>query len=101
MLDGKATFSIDVRRKHIEQLKDIYKALHAIGRHQQTEYVARENARLCLQAVSTMYRMAAPAEGTSAVVGQYSALLESFNATTLSKHTTRDYSAWFEKYIHA
>jgi hypothetical protein len=61
--------------------------------------VARENARLCLQAVSTLYRMNAPREGES-VVAQYGSLLEAYNASTLSKHTTRDYSAWFEKYIH-
>jgi hypothetical protein len=32
---------------------------------------------------------------------QYQSLLDSLNAAVLDRHTTRDFGATFEKYIHA
>ena len=89
-----------MRKNHLEQLKDIYKALYSIGKQQHKEGQARENARHCLEAVSSLYRMNPP-QDEGAVVRQYNALLDGVNAAMFDKYTTRDYSAVFEKYIHA
>ena len=50
-------FSIDVRKKFLESLKDIYKALSKISRLQQRNEEARANAVRTLDAISTMYRI--------------------------------------------
>ena len=93
-------FSIDVRKKFLESLKDIYKALSEISRLQQRNAEARANAGRTLDAISTMYRINT-ASSDEAIVKQYTALLENFNNTVLDRFGGRDYSAMFVKYIHA
>lgn len=94
-----ATFSIDVRKSFIEQVKDIYKALLTIQRLQTRDEAARENALLCLTAVGSMFKLndASP----EVVSAHYISLLNTVNATQLEKLQRRDYAAVFEKYIHA
>lgn len=94
-----ATFSIDVRKSFIEQVKDIYKALLTIQRLQTRDEAARENALLCLNAVGSMFKLndASP----EVVSAHYISLLNTLNATHLDKLQRRDYAAVFEKYIHA
>jgi hypothetical protein len=91
-------FSIDVRKKFLEGLKDIYKALTMISRLQERNKQARANAFRTLDAVASMYKLNAAA-GEDAVVRQYNALLENLNATVLDRFGGRDYSAVFEKYM--
>lgn len=93
-------FSIDVKKSYIEQLKDIYKALYTIGKLQRKDEVARGNALRCLEAVGSMYKFnALSAEDT--VIRQYNALLENLNSCMLERHTRRDFSQVFERYIHS
>jgi hypothetical protein len=47
---GDAVFSIDVKKQFLEQVKDIYKALIAIGRQQVRDMGSRENAVRTLDA---------------------------------------------------
>ena len=77
-------FSIDVRKKFLESLKDIYKALSEISRLQQRNAEARDNAVRTLDAVSTMYRIN-NAGADDAIVKQYTALLDNFNNTVLDR----------------
>jgi len=93
-------FSIDVRKKFLESLKDIYKALSEISRLQQRNAEARANAGRTLDAISSMYRIN-NASSDEAIVKQYNALLENFNNTVLDRFGGRDYSPIFVKYIHA
>lgn len=93
-------FSIDVKKSFIEALKDIYKALIAIGHQQQRDQVARENVQPCLAAVASAFKIGS-ASGDDTLVRQFELLLESTNRAMLQRHTTRDFSAFFEKYIHA
>jgi hypothetical protein len=93
-------FSIDVRKKHLESLKDIYKALAMISRLQQRNEQAKANAVRTLEAISAMYRLNAAAS-EDAIVKQYNALLDNFNNIVLDRFGGRDYSAVFQKYIHA
>jgi Bacterial PH domain len=93
-------FSIDVRKKFLDSLKDVYKALSMISRLQQRNEEARNNAVRTLDAVSTMYRLNS-AGADDAIVKQYNALLDNFNNTVLERYAGRDFSPVFAKYIHA
>lgn len=93
-------FSIDVRKKFLDALKDIYKALSMISRLQQRNEEARTNAVRTLDAISSMYRLNSVG-AEDAVVRQYNALLDNLNSTVLDRFAGRDYSAVFTKYIHA
>ena len=93
-------FSIDVRKKFLESLKDIYKALSMISRLQQRNEQARANAVRTLEAVSSMYRLN-PTGSEDSIVKQYNALLDNFNDTVLDRFGGRDYSDVFQKYIQA
>ncbi len=93
-------FSIDVRKNFLESLKDIYKALSTIGRLQERNAEARENAQRTLGAIASMYRLNAVGSD-DAVVKQYTALLDAVNTTVQDRFGGRDYSLVFEKYIHA
>jgi len=93
-------FSIDVRKKFLESLKDIYKTLSMISRLQHRNELARANAERTLQAVSTMYRLNALGAEDS-IVKQYNALLENFNNTVLDRFGGHDYSSVFQKYIQS
>lgn len=95
---GDTAFSIDVKKSHIEQLKDIYKALISIGKQQHRDAVGRDNALRALDATAAMHKLnAAPAGGVAAQFGE---LLAAVNSAMLETHTTRDFSEVFSKYIH-
>ncbi|WP_374675432.1 PH domain-containing protein [Ideonella sp.] len=96
---GDVPFSIDVKKSFIEPLKDIYKALIAIGRQQHKDEVARENALRCLGAAASAFKISQPA-GDDALPRQFNGLLSALNEAMLVTHTTRDYSAVFDRYIH-
>jgi len=92
-------FSIDVRKAHIEQLKDIYKALFSIGKQQQRDALCRGNALRALEATASVNKLnIAPGDG--GLVSQYGQLLSALNTAMLETHTKRDFSDVFTKYIH-
>lgn len=96
---GGVDFSIDVRKKFIEQLKDIYKALISIGRRQHADAACRDNALRVLEATASMYKFNT-ATSDDAVIGLYNALLKNVNQTMLVSYTKRDFNDVFAKYIH-
>jgi hypothetical protein len=98
VLEGVTPFSIDLDKKCIEPLKDIYKALISIGKIQGKEVIARENAIRCLQSISSMYKID-NIESEETIVRHYNAMLTNLNATMLERYTKRDFSNIFEKYI--
>ncbi len=97
-LNNSIPFSIDLQKNCIESLKDIYKALITIGKIQAKEEIARNNAVVCLEAISSMYKITS-IENEVALVQQYNTLLNHLNSTILDKYTQRDFSNVFEKYI--
>jgi hypothetical protein len=97
-LNEQIIFSIDLHKSCIEALKDIYKTLITIGKLQAKEEIARNNAIVCLNAISSMYKIGT-IESEDALVKHYNALLNNLNATILDKYTKRDFSNVFEKYI--
>ncbi len=96
---GDVHFSIDVKKSFIEQVKDIYKALISIGRQQSRDSMGRENAVRTLDAMGGMLKLG-NLQGEAAVVAHFNAVLDNLNAAMLERHTMRDFSAVFEKYIH-
>ena len=98
VLAGVTPFSIDLEKKCIEALKDIYKVLISISKIQSKEEIARSNALLCLQSISSMYKID-KIESEETIVKHYNAILTNLNATMLERYTKRDFSNIFEKYI--
>lgn len=97
---GGSRLSIDVRKNFIEQLKDIYKALHTIGKLQRLDAQAREHALHCLGQMGGMFKLS-DVSSPDAPVRVFDALLAGVNEAIQVRHTRRDFSAVFEKYIHA
>jgi hypothetical protein len=92
------SFSIDVKKIFIEQLKDIYKALITINKLQNRDEQSRSNALRVMDAVAEMHKIG----GTNdqALVGTFNSLLDNLNSTIMDRFTRRDYGRVFEKYIH-
>ncbi|MGL5941802.1 MAG: PH domain-containing protein [Waterburya sp.] len=99
-LSDRLTFSIDVNKNCLESLKDIYKVLITIGKLQQQQEIARNNATLCFQTLASMYKINT-IESEEVIVKHYNAMLLNFNAAILDRYTKRDFSNIFEKYIRA
>jgi len=97
---GDLAFSIDVRKDSLEALKDIYKALHTIGKLQQKDAVGRAHAAQSASVVGAMLKLNT-AHDPAAVQAHYRAVLEALNTAVLDHHTRRDFSQVFEKYMHA
>ncbi|WP_353267304.1 PH domain-containing protein [Gemmatimonas sp.] len=97
---GEKLFNIDVRKDFLEQLKDIYKALHTIGKLQRKDEIGRSHALSAASVLGSMFKINNGADATT-VAAQYRSLIEELNDAVLERHTRRDFSTVFEKYIHA
>lgn len=97
---GEIVFSIDVRKDHIEQLKDVYKALHTIGKLQRHDEVARGHAVTAAGVLGAMFKIGGTVEPAT-TASHYRTVLDEMNEAVLSRHLRKDFSAVFEKYIHA
>ena len=95
---GESAFSIDVKKSFIEQVKDIYKALIAIGKQQARDSVARDNAVRTLEAMGGMLKLN-NLGGEAGVVSHFNAVLDNLNDAMLNRHITADYTRVFERYI--
>ena len=90
-------FSIDVRKNHLESLKDIYKTLISINKRQLIDEVCHENIKLALNATASMFKITSATHVE--IAQQFKELLNQLNTSTLVTHTKRDYSDVFTKYI--
>ena len=98
---GEAPYSIDVHKKFIEQLKDIYKALIRIAEIQHEGEIAMEYARTALNtAAATLGRNTS----TTPVVESFNALTQAsygWLSGAHQKYVVKDFGSVFERYIHA
>jgi hypothetical protein len=92
--------SIDIGKSYVEPLKDIYKALFTISKHQTKDRSRRENALRCLDSVSAIHKISA-LESDAALIARYTALLDHVNTITLDRFTKKDFSDVFETYIRS
>lgn len=97
---GDLAFSIDVRKDNLEALKDIYKALHTIGKLQQRDAIGREHAVQSASVVGSMLKLNS-ANDPATVQAHYRAVLEAMNTAVLEQHTRRDFGEVFQRYAHA
>ena len=97
---GDHVFSIDVRKDHIEQLKDIYKALHTIGKLQRLDEQGRAHAMSAASVLGSMLKINGAVEPAT-VASHYRTVLEELNDAVLHRHLRKDFATVFEKYIHA
>ncbi len=95
---GSQTFSIDVRKTFLPQLRSIYKALIGVSRIQSKQEFARTNAVTCMHGVTSMFKLNA-AENEEVVIKHYQSLLSNLNNMTLNVFAKRDYSDVFQKYL--
>ncbi|MBB3193129.1 PH domain-containing protein [Roseateles terrae] len=99
LADGP-TFSIDVRKDQLEILKDIYKALHSIGKIQHRNELSQQNVLPCLDALGAMHKIS-EVESEATLVKHYQALLHAVNTMQLDRYTQRDFGPVFEKYLRS
>lgn len=97
---GDKPFSIDVRKDYLEALKDIYKALHTIGKLQRRDEVGRSHAVSAASVLGSMFKLNGTADPAT-VMAHYHAVLQALNDAVLDQHMRKDFSGVFEKYIHA
>ncbi|MGC4044503.1 MAG: PH domain-containing protein [Armatimonas sp.] len=93
-------FSIDIGKKFVEDLKNIYKALYTIGRHQRKDAMGRDNALRCLDATASLYKLNS-VESDEVLLKRYTALLDHLNMTMHDRFTKKDFGDVFETYIRA
>lgn len=99
---GSVNFSIDVHKKHIEELKDLYKALIRIAEISHENEVSMEYAERSLNLTSTTFsRSAVPQDNN--FVDNFRVLNETaFNwlMNNRKKYNVKDFGFVFEKYIN-
>jgi Bacterial PH domain/YvbH-like oligomerisation region len=98
VLEGIGSFCISLERQYINALKGLYKVLITISKIQGKEKIARENALLCIESLSLMYKID-KTESEEMIVAHYNAILNNLNSTILDQYTQQDFSSIFEKYI--
>jgi len=98
---GSVPFSIDVHKKHIEELKDLYKALIRISEISHENEVSMEFAQQSLNLASSTFGRAAINEDN--IVDSFKVLNETaFNwlMNSRKKYNVKDFGFVFEKYIN-
>lgn len=98
---GDNDYSIDVHKKHIEQLKDLYKALVRIGELQRQGEIAMEHAESALQtAAGVLNRAGTPGQPVVETFQQLTQASFDWLSTARKRYSPRDFGAVFERYIH-
>ncbi|MFT9847754.1 PH domain-containing protein [Aneurinibacillus sp. REN35] len=98
---GNQPYSIDVHKKHLEELKDLYKALLKIAEISHENEIALSFAGQSLDLASTTLTRVTSTE--SNLVEQFKGLNQaafSWLMDTKEKYTVKDFGSVFERYIN-
>lgn len=98
---GSVPYSIDVHKKHIEELKDLYKALLAIAEISRENELSLQYAKQSLDLASTTLSRVEISESNFAE--QFNKLNESafsWLMDTRKKYSVKDFGNVFERYIN-
>ncbi|MDQ0243173.1 hypothetical protein J2S09_000709 [Bacillus fengqiuensis] len=98
---GSVPYSIDVHKKHIEELKDLYKALLSIAEISRENELSLAYARQSLELASTTLNRVESTESNFAE--QFNKLNESafsWLMDTRKKYSVKDFGDVFERYIN-
>ncbi|AJI21095.1 PH domain-containing protein [Priestia megaterium] len=98
---GSETFSIDVHKKHIEEVKDLYKALFKMSEITRENEIALDFAKQSIQLASSTLSSTRNTSGS--VASEFKEINEAAFSWLLDKktvYTTKDFSSVFELYIN-
>lgn len=98
---GDSAYSIDVHKKHLEEIKDLYKALVKISEITHENKIALDFAQQSLEMASTTLSRTVNNEGS--ISGQFKELNEAAFAWMVDarkKYKVKDFGFVFEKYIN-
>ncbi|MGL5616931.1 MAG: PH domain-containing protein [Sarcina sp.] len=98
---GPKSFSIDVDKKQLEQLKDLYKALIRISEYQRENDMfltkGNESIESALQAISTTKVADVSLSKEFKEINEY---IFNWSVNNIKAHVVKDYGYVFEKYIN-
>lgn len=98
---GPKSFSIDVDKKQLEQLKDLYKALIRISEYQRENDMfltkGNESIESALQAISTTKIADVSLSKEFKEINEY---IFNWSVNNIKAHVVKDYGYVFEKYIN-
>ncbi|MTH54667.1 hypothetical protein GKZ89_14785 [Bacillus mangrovi] len=98
---GNTAFSIDVHKKHLEELKDLYKALIKIAEINRESHQALEYAKQSLQMASTTLGNMRSTDGNlSEEFKKMNQTAFNWMMDTKKQYSIRDFGYVFEKYIN-
>ncbi|MBS2970972.1 PH domain-containing protein [Metabacillus sp. KIGAM252] len=98
---GNTAFSIDVHKKHLEELKDLYKVLIKIAEINRESHQALEYAKQSLQmASSTLGNMRSTEGSLSEEFKKVNQTAFNWLMDTKKQYSIRDFGYVFEKYIN-
>lgn len=93
-------FSIDVDKKQLEQLKDLYKALVEIERIQGTNNTSIEDGQNSLKMANDAISRASLQGNPSEIVKELTNFNFNWMQTIRNEYSNKDFGAVFEKYIN-
>ncbi|MCP8971016.1 PH domain-containing protein [Ectobacillus ponti] len=98
---GSANYSIDVHKRHLEELKDLYKSLINIAEISYENEIAKNHAEQSLQLAATALGRTAPRENelTDTFKGLNQAAFDWLTATR-KQYNVKDFGFVFEKYMN-
>lgn len=96
---GEQAFSIDVHKKHLEELKDLYKSLLRIAEIQQDNAVAYDQARASIQLAATTLGRGQVGGATAETFGQLNQTAFNWLRESHQKYVVKDFGAVFQRYI--
>lgn len=98
---GGATYSIDVHKKHIEEVKDLYKTLFRISEITRDNEVSFEHARVSLEhATQAIGRNSSGAPTPAESFKEIAQAANGWLSSAQQKYVQKDFAAVFERYIH-
>lgn len=98
---GGATYSIDVHKKHIEEVKDLYKTLFRISEITRDNEISFEHARVSLEHATQA--IGRNSSGTPTPAESFKEIAQAANgwlSSAQQKYVQKDFAAVFERYIH-
>lgn len=98
---GSTSLSIDIHKKYIDEIKDLYKALHAISLEQKSNAYKLDAAKQSLTIASTAIGRGSNSESTPAA--SFEQIVEFSHDWLIQNKEAfmkKDFSATFEKYIN-
>ena len=98
---GNVPLSIDIHKKFLSEIKDLYKALHAISLEQKTNAYKLEAAKQSLTLASTSVGRSGNDEvSPAAAFEQITKFSHDWLIQNKEAYTKKDFGAVFEKYIN-